>query len=181
VVVTQTFNTDVTGAVNAGVTVNGRGLIVESTKAGGTIDFVNNGAITADDPTPSTPGLTLLGGGGGVHYSGNGNITAGFGIGLVVGNTGTSGGANLIEVGVGRTISGNTGIAASGDTTTVVVSGTVAGTVGTAIAFDNTSSGNVVDLKPTAVINGISGRGEGIARQFGRWAWSRGYNTRSGT
>ena len=164
VAATQSFNADVTGAVNTGVTVNGRGLTVVSTKAGGTVDFVNSGAITVDDPSAlSNTGLTLEDSGGGVHYSGSGNITAAFGSGLIIANASASGGVNLVEVGGTISSSGGFGVGTFGDTTTVVVSGTVTGAA--AIFFDPTSSNNVVDLKPTAVINGNligSGNDDGV-------------------
>ena len=46
----QVFDDDVTATVNAGVTLNGSGLTVASQKAGGSVEFVNNGSISVDDP-----------------------------------------------------------------------------------------------------------------------------------
>jgi hypothetical protein len=132
----QQFSADLTATVNAGVTVDGWGLALTTTKTDGTITVTNNGSILAN--------------------------AAGAGAALLL----TGGGVNVVNA-IG-TISGATGIQAVGGTTNVIVTGTVAGTGGTAISFDNTSSGNTVDLKPTAVITGnLSGSGEDLLRLSG--------------
>lgn len=68
----QSFNADLVGQVNAGVTVSGFGLELDTTKANGSVSFTNNGTISL--PSGNAV-LTLTGKGGGVSYSGNGNVT----------------------------------------------------------------------------------------------------------
>ena len=58
----QSFNADLIGQVNSGVTVNTFGLNLVSTKPNGTISFTNNGTITAG----GLEVLKLDGGGGNV-------------------------------------------------------------------------------------------------------------------
>jgi fibronectin-binding autotransporter adhesin len=157
---TQALNGDINGTVNPDVTIDGWGLSLRTTKSGGAIEFINNGTIVVDDAAANNnDALSLLGNGGGVHYSGTGSIsndatnTPDSG-GMLIASLGGIGGNNLIEVGVGSAITADLAIVAADGTTTVVVSGAVTGTNGTAIFFGTPSFNNIVDLKPTAVITG---------------------------
>ena len=153
----QILNGDISGTVNAGVTVNGFGLDVSSSKVGGAVNFVNNGAIVIDNAGANgNAALFLSGNGGGVTYSGTGTISnhanTPDSAGLAIASNGGIGGTNLVEV--AGSITGSRGIDTADGTTTIVVTGTVTGTSGPAIQFGNASSNNTVDLKPAAVITG---------------------------
>ena len=129
----------------------------QASKAGGAVNFVNNGAIVIDNAGANGNGaLFLSGNGGGVTYSGTGTISnhanTPDSAGLAIASDGGIGGTNLIEV--AGSITGSFGIDTADGTTTIVVTGTVTGTGGNAIIFDNASSNNTVDLKPTAVVTG---------------------------
>ena len=132
----QILNGDISGTVNAGVTVNGFGLDVSSSKAGGAVNFVNNGAIVIDNAGANgIAALFLSGNGGGVTYSGTGTISnhadTPNSAGLAIASSGGIGGTNLVEV--AGSITGSRGIDTADGTTTIVVTGTVTGTGGTAI------------------------------------------------
>nr|WP_245502200.1 autotransporter-associated beta strand repeat-containing protein [Bradyrhizobium betae] len=108
----QRFNSGgtVTGAINAGQTVSGQGLWVESTESGAAINFTNNGAATG-----ATNGLQIRSTGGDITYSGNGSATGGAGsAGLLLG---VFSGSGAITVGTSGTaivpnFSGGFGLAA---------------------------------------------------------------------
>ena len=84
----QQFGADLIGQVNTGVTVNGFGLQLTTTKPGGAVTFTNNGALSLSTDNPGIFVLELDGKGGTVNYSGAGTITAGtFQSGLKATNT----------------------------------------------------------------------------------------------
>ncbi|MDO9381245.1 MAG: autotransporter domain-containing protein [Hyphomicrobiaceae bacterium] len=70
----QSFNANLIGQVNSGVTVSGFGLELISTAANGSVQFTNNGTVTL--PSGAAV-IQLQGNGGGVSYTGSGNITGG--------------------------------------------------------------------------------------------------------
>lgn len=62
----QSFNADLTGQVNGGVTVDTFGLNLVTTKANGSIAFTNSGAVTSNQ---NVNALQLDGKGGAVIYA----------------------------------------------------------------------------------------------------------------
>lgn len=99
----QVFTTGgaVAATVNAGVTVDGNGLTVDTTAQAGAasaITFTNNGSISTAGVSLNT--VDLEGNGGLIRYSGNGSIAGEFGTGgLTVRNRNS--GAILINTGTG--------------------------------------------------------------------------------
>lgn len=86
----QSFNADLIGQVDGGVTVDTFGLNLVTTKATGAIAFTNNGAVTTNQNAVNA--LQLDGNGGAVTYGGTGTITT----------TGTSGnGLHITNIGAG--------------------------------------------------------------------------------
>src|SRR5215216_593225 len=68
----QQFNADLQGQVNSGVTVDGFGLNLVTTKVGGSINiFTNNGTVTTDEAVDA---LRLDGNGGQIVYAGSGTV-----------------------------------------------------------------------------------------------------------
>src|ERR1700682_4147387 len=84
----QSFNADLIGQVNGGVTVDTFGLNLVTTKANGGIAFTNSGAVTSNQNVNT---LQLDGNGGAVTYGGAGSIT----------NTGNGAGLRLRNIGAG--------------------------------------------------------------------------------
>ena len=85
----QSFNADLLGQVNSGVTVSGSGLELHTTKANGSVSLTNSGTISL---ASSNAVVLLTGNGGGVSYSGNGNVT---------GTAANTSGLDLVDNGAG--------------------------------------------------------------------------------
>jgi autotransporter-associated beta strand protein len=74
-----TANGAVSAGISAGVTVGGQGLTILQNVVNGALTFTNDGTAASLAGT-SVPGLHLITFGGLITYSGNGNVTAGFGL-----------------------------------------------------------------------------------------------------
>jgi hypothetical protein len=66
------FADHVTGTVNAGVTLDGFGLFLQSTRSNGRAALTNNGSVSVNSPLDA---LALEGHGGAVTYAGSGTVT----------------------------------------------------------------------------------------------------------
>jgi outer membrane autotransporter protein len=166
---TQEFNNGLTivGSVGPGVTVDGFGLRLLLSNAGGNnaLSLTNSGVVTTNQAVPA---VQLNGNGGGVLYTGIGNVTnTGTGAGILVRNTGAgavdilvsatstiqSAGAAGVDVltfgggvnlqGFGGNVIGTTGASLSSNGGDISVSGLnlIQGTIGDAIVLSSLGGG----------------------------------------
>ena len=171
----QRFNANVISEVQAGATVDTYGLFLDSTAANGHVSFTNNGTLTRN-AVGIQGALSLQGNGGGVSYTGSGNL---------LGNGGNNHGIEIYDQnpseGPGALTFNATGgsVQSNGFANGVVIGGNVAGgmsytssgghtiTVGNTIAV-GTNSGitisNVASVGNTTVVSGsaITATGAGI-------------------
>jgi hypothetical protein len=159
---THRFDDDITATVNAGVTVGGSGLKLETTKDAGTITVANDGAIVLDDATLNwEAALFIQGHGGLVHYAGSGDIRNDpFSSAMFIDNAGDI----AVEIG-GGTIAGGIELNATGGAVTLTMTG---GQVGSATApvsgsgisaFSQDADGEAISVTAQA----IHANGTGIA------------------
>ncbi|WP_426615974.1 autotransporter outer membrane beta-barrel domain-containing protein [Bradyrhizobium sp. McL0616] len=144
----QSFNADLIGQVGSGVTIDGFGLDLVTTKASGGINFTNAGTVTTGQ---NVNALQLVGNGGAVTYGGVGTVTAtGAGSGLQLGNTGS--GSITATVGGAVTASNGSAISAVGvdGAVTVNVRGAISATQGGVLA----STSGIGDVTVTTTAAG---------------------------
>ena len=119
----QRFNADMIGEVQAGATVDTYGLFLDSTAANGHVSFTNNGTLSRN-AVGTQGGLSLQGNGGGVSYTGSGNL---------LGNGGNNHGVEIFDQnaseGPGSLVFNATGgsVQSNGFANGVVIGGNVTG------------------------------------------------------
>jgi uncharacterized protein with beta-barrel porin domain len=145
----------VAAGINAGQTVSGSGLWINTSEPGAPIIFTNNGAVTDDS-------LHLTTSGGDITYSGNGGVNSSSGVGLFL----EASGGGSIAVGTGSApvtanFSGGTALAASSGTGAVSVflnGGSVTMTDGSGRGLNVVTSGSAsVTLTGNTTIANTSG------------------------
>jgi VCBS repeat protein len=160
----QLADTNIIGAINAGVAVGGFGLAIQPSVVGGGIDFTNSGFVSINHIDPA---LELVGNGGLVTYRGTGTVTnSGSGAALFVHAFSGTGGSADVTIDGTVVANGGTAAFAAGDALTFTqgAGSFITSTGGDAVELVSFFQDLVADLNGTVIgdLRGVDAVGGSI-------------------